>query len=413
MGKITRSEFIAQFKGGYVNLNEMSKELRDAFKQVNITGIDGMDLQKIAHNDAQISGDEWGALYDRINQGDRDPLDLEENIIGSAAPLVRELNKEVERNRVAAKTQGIIHLGMTGDSAEEVKVLERATPKAQGGVVSIRNAPVQDSIDYGGKSYALDTEPGRKDFCAALIKDGMPRDAAVKLKDVLAAASSETRDETAQLALALYRAGKGELPVSRLVLSGHGLGEGIAREANTPILTFETIEKVASLFPQGAARINHVMVAACSCGHPAQVAELRGMFPNLKSVWAYPGFSPQAITRTAQDDMKAWADATNAKDPSAVDPPKRSVKAARTWNAVDGYANMPVRNLQQVRDDVQQDASVAEQYRKNPPRKPPHDFQLDAHYARLVELEFHPDLPADERKRVHEQRMEVFRLRYP
>jgi hypothetical protein len=413
MSKITRNQFIAQFKDGHINLNEMSKELEDAFKKVNITGIDGMDLKKIARSDAQISGDEWGKLFDKVNEGDPGPLDLEEHVIGSAAPLVNELRKEVERNRAAAKTQGIIHLGMTGDSTKEVKVLEGVTPKQQGGVYSIRDAPLQDSVEYGGKSYALDSDPGRQAFAAALVKDGMPGKAASNLKDLLATANHETRDETAQLALALFNAGTGKLPVNRLVLSGHGLGDGIAREARTPALTFEVIAKLASVFPQGAAKINHVMVAACSCGHPAQVAELRAMFPNLKSVWAYPGFSPKAITATAQEDMKTWAEATSGKDPSMVDPPKRSVQAARTWNVVDGYANMPVRGLGQVREDVKGDEANVEQYRKNPPTKPPHDFLLDTHYARLVELEFHPDLPPAEKKLVHDRRMEVFSYRYP
>jgi hypothetical protein len=192
------------------------------------------------------------------------------------------------------------------------------------------------------------------------------------------------------------------------VLSGHSAGDGVFGDGFSQALTWDTVGALAQMFPEGAARIRHVAIAACYNGHEPQIAQFRAMFPNLQSAWMYGDSAPLAESPASRRDLEEW-ERDSRGGPGRVDPPRRGMV---TWNVVDGMSLQP-RPLAAVEDEVARREAAARPYDAAPPSSPPHDARLDRYYTSLVELEYHPDLSAERRAAVHDRRMEVLRLRHP
>jgi hypothetical protein len=263
-----------------------------------------------------------------------------------------------------------------------------------------------------GRTFDLRTPEGLKQFRDAIVSgpDAAPAGRADALINVLGGVDANTRDELAAFAISLHRAGKGELPIDRLVLSGHGVGEILGGD-DLSWFGHDVLRDIARVFPEGAGKIEHLAISACYSAKSPELDSFREAFPRLKTFWAYAGTSPKAETG-APAHLATWAGLTDGDDLSRVDPKGKNVA---TWNIVDGeqaFGHVPWTVARQA---LQQSEGVLEQYRSGARTLPPggHDVQLDRYYQDLQNALGAVDLPGNERPGLLRLRDEVFRLRHP
>jgi hypothetical protein len=418
---ITRRQFVQDLSKdeGSININDLSPELAERLKGANVSAA---DLQRIAGPDAQISGaNEFGALFDRLDRVDDDhsSRSLKISTGGDDAPTLagaakEALDREVADRRLAAHSQGVVHLGMRPESEAEVRALERVTPKSKGGVTSIRGYASDGitSATPGGPSFDLRTDAGQKDFRDALVAPplNIPAARADALMTEMRGVRETSRDEFAQLALALHHIGTGELPANRLVISGHGMGDRVFGDAGES-LTYESIRKLGTIFPEAAAKIQHLDLANCFSAGEAELDKYRAAFPNLKSVWAYNGFSPKA-EHGATKHLEDWARKTDGDDPSRVDP--RGSNAA-TWNNVDGRQGFSQLDVFEAEAAITRTQAVWDDYKtgKKTLKAGEHDPALDRFYERIQDALALSALPAERRIELTALRDEVLKVRHP
>jgi hypothetical protein len=418
MSTITRKQFISELsnsKSG-INVNDLSPETRAKLAE---KGVSEQDLKKIAGSDGRISGEaEYKKLFklvDRFDEnGSSGSIDTSDKA-GAPTPsgeVYESLKAEVERNALRARNQGVIHLGMRDTSTKEAAALEKANPAARGGVVRIEAYKSNGVIEYGGKKHDLGTAGGRASFRDALVAgpDKMSKAQAKDFVSYLGKQTGASRDELAQLGLALLRAGEGKLPVSRLVLSGHGTPGGSVQGDDDGEFTLNDVKDLAAVFPKGAEKIEHVAVSACFCAGARNFETLREAFPNLKSAFAYNEFSPKA-EKGAPADLTTWERMTEG-DPSQVDP---KIKKTATWNIADGTQGLPNRTLGATERAAKDMEFAYDAYRtgKKDLKDATHDPQLNEYYVRLADLERHPDISPERKEEVVTRRKEVLAMRHP
>jgi hypothetical protein len=216
---ITRGEFVRELasQGGHLDVNDLDPDLK---KDLDAAGIDAADLKRIAGADGQIRGaKEMKALFHALdgieNAGPTTGFDIARRATdGTTRPtlageIYEQLKAEVEANRQAASSQGIVHLGMRQPSEREVRALEAVTPDAAGGVHSIAAYASDGKVTYSGQTHDLGTDVGLASFREALVSGShlVPADRADRLVQLLRGKDAQTRDEIAQLALSLHRIG--------------------------------------------------------------------------------------------------------------------------------------------------------------------------------------------------------------
>jgi hypothetical protein len=322
-----------------------------------------------------------------------------------------KLKEEVESTRRAARSQGIIHLGMREASRREVGALLGTVPARAGGVHQIRAYDSEGKVEHAGKTFDLQTEAGQRGFRDALIagRPPMPMDRADRLMDTLAALSAGTRDESAQLAVALHRIGTGDLRANRLVLSGHGNGSQVISDGGGAV-SHDTIRGLARMFPEGAAKVEHLAVSACFSAKLLELDQFREAFSGLKSVWAYSGPAPLAETQAPQH-LRTWARMTGSGDPAAVDP---RGKNAATWNSVDGAQHYPDLTLEEAEARLAESVWVWQDYQAGRRTLPAAgDPSLNQYYQRLQDALSVRELPAARRMELEARRDAVLELRHP
>jgi hypothetical protein len=418
---ITRGQFVQALgsDGGSLNINDLPADLQQKLLDA---GVDAGDLQRIAGPDAQIRGArELGALFDLLDQVDSDrsaqSFAHKQSTDANAAPTLAgaaydKLKEEVASRRQAAQSQGIIHFGMRPASEHEVRALRAETPAASGGVHAIKAHASDGKVDYAGRSFDLGTDAGRIAFRDALVAgpDKMPAARAQALVDKLGGVDVKTRDELAQLGLALHRVGSGDLAANRLVISGHGSGRSVLGDG-TGSIKHDTIREIARLFPEGAARIEHLAMSSCFSAKSNELDQFRRDFPNLKTFWGYNGTSPLAET-SAPAHLRTWASRTDGDDPSAMDP---KGKNAATWNKAEGEQNFSTVSWADAERALRTSESVWANYQSGARRLPPggRDADLDRYYRDLQNALASPDLPAASRPALEQRRDEVLRVRHP
>ncbi len=414
MSIINRSNCVKDLDRTGINVNDMDAKTQEALKKANISQT---DLMVIAGDDGQIRGSkEYSALFDLVVRHDSSSPDTNsfENS-GKSGEAYQALKSEVDRNMTKATSQGVIHLGMRPQSVHEANALAKANPAANGGVVRIEGYRSEGVLKYDGKSYDLKKPEGLEKFREGLTTgpDKMPKERAQKFVDQLGTVQKEGRDEVAQLGLTFYRAGKGELPVNRLVMSGHGDVNGTLMGDKGEKVRLADLESLSRVFPEGAKKIEHVAISACFCAGHANFEELKRTFPNLKSAFAYNQQSPLAETE-APIHLTKWESMTHGKDPSQVDPLDAKTKTA-TWNSVDGTQGLSTAKLEVAENTVKQFAYAHEEYskRKKDSAKATHDPELDLYYVSLAELQRHPDISPERKAEVEAIRREVLKLRHP
>ena len=414
MSTINRQGFIKDLDRSSINVNDLDAQTQEKLKKANISQ---KDLMEIAGDDGQIRGSkEYSALFDLVARHDKSSPDTNafENT-GKSGEAYEALKSEVDRNLTKAKSQGVIHLGMRKESVHEANALEKANPAANGGVVRIEGYKSDGVIKYDGKSYDLKKTEDLEKFRDGLTTgpDKMTKERAQKFADQLKTVTPESRDEVAQLGLSFFRAGKGELPVNRLVLSGHGDANGTILGDKGEKVRLAELESLSKVFPEGAKKIEHVAISACFCAGHANFEELRRTFPNLKSAFAYNEFAPLAQT-AAPIHLKKWESMTHGNDPSQVDPLDPKTKTA-TWNSVDGTQGLHQLTLEKAEDAVKTFGAIHEEYKTGKKDKSlaTHDPELDFYYVLLSDLQRHPNISPERKAEVDTIRKEVLKLRHP
>jgi hypothetical protein len=416
MSTINRSQFMKEFSKSGINVNDMTPETRAKLAKA---GVSEAELAKIAGKDGQISGQaEYNKLFKIVDSFDKNgsanSFEAKDSagVETKSGAVYEALKSEIDRNASKARMQGVIHLGMRKESVHEANALEKSNPKSDGGVTRIKAYESEGKINYEGKDFDLKTNAGLDAYRDALKTgpDKMSDKQAQDFVNTLKGVKKESRDEMAQLGLNFYRAGEGKLPVNRLVLSGHGMNGEISGD-DQGLFHLKDVEKLANVFPKGAAKIEHVAVSACFCAGEETFATLRSAFPNLKSAFAYNEFSPKAESG-APSHLKKWESMTDGEDPSQVDPP--FAKTA-TWNSVDGTQGLPKIPLSEAEQNAKDKEPAFEAYKTGgkDPKLGTSDRQLNEYYARLLDLLRHPDITPQRKAEVEARRQEVFKLRHP
>ncbi len=258
----------------------------------------------------------------------------------SAVLFAQNAGREPPTRSDATSTQprphlndGIIYLGMNstvGDDTHEHQN-ELEAKNLPGAVVIAHSEDGPDGADHarvGGRSVDLSTPEGAKAFAQSL---GLPPAQSGAIARVLRGAGTGSRDELAGLARLFARAEHGGTIPSRLVLSGHSVGEGIYDGAGKDGgLGFASVQALADAMPEAAAQIEDLMLSACSTGYEGvpnktSLSSWKAHFPNLKTAWGYemPSDFHSPTENHAVSHITAWREHTRGRTnhldgPSAV-----------------------------------------------------------------------------------------------
>jgi hypothetical protein len=207
------------------------------------------------------------------------------------------------------RNDGIVYVGLNPSSRGlETETLRNGA--GAGNVTSItQRGATQDTAVVGGRTVDL-TSPAGLDALAGSF-DRLDAATQTKLRGFIENAGSGARDELAQLAGVLYQAELGQRLMKRFVLSGHSGGSSVWGDDNGS-LDFDYLSKLKEIFPNAMGQVEDVMLSACNTGYNANVPYYLSIFPNLKSVWAYVGYSPSAATGSIRH-IKEWEKATRGE----------------------------------------------------------------------------------------------------
>lgn len=169
----------------------------------------------------------------------------------------------------------------------------------------------QDTAVVGGSAVDLQTEEGLDAYVAQFDRVDAARRAAIR--SFMEQGHGGARDELAQFVRFFYEAEIGQRLIKRVVLSGHSGGYSIVGEAdNASSISFSHLQSLPTLFPRATGQVEDLMLSACNTGQTGKLQQYTAMFPNLRSIWAYVGYSPSGATAGAGANrhMKAWEGAT-------------------------------------------------------------------------------------------------------
>ena len=115
-------------------------------------------------------------------------------------------------------------------------------------------------------------------------------------------------DELAQLCTLLYEAEFGQRLIKRVVLSGHSDGACLWGDSDG-LFYYKTLTQLLTVFPMALGQVEDLCLSACHTGWQSNLPTYLEVFPNLKSIWAYAGYSPTGSSGAAQHITK-WEEGT-------------------------------------------------------------------------------------------------------
>lgn len=211
------------------------------------------------------------------------------------------------------KNDNVLYVGLNPSSRD----LEKAALQGSGAdVTSVTGARTQDTAKVGGASVDLNDESGLDSYLAQFSQLDAARQA--QLKAFFGAAGGEAKDELAQLAKLFYEAEFGKRLWKRVVLSGHSGGWSFWGDENGSI-DFSHMAQLSTIFPGAVGQVEDIMLSACNTGQKDRLGQFTAIFPNLKTIWAYVGYSPSAATGSI-GHVKEWEKSTRGRaDTAKVD----------------------------------------------------------------------------------------------
>jgi hypothetical protein len=212
------------------------------------------------------------------------------------------------------KSDNLLYVGLNPSS----KNLEHNKLSGQGAkVTAVKGEAKQGHTKVGNETKDLGTDEGIKAFVDSL-KGGLDDGKRQLLTGWLKSADYMATDEIAQLARALHTAECGQAIFTRAVLSGHSGGWSFWGDDNGEI-RFEDLAIISKIFPKATGCVQDLCLSACNTGQSQKLAQYKAIFPNVKSIWAYVGYSPSAATG-ALTHIGTWEMATRgAHDEKKVD----------------------------------------------------------------------------------------------
>lgn len=174
-------------------------------------------------------------------------------------------------------------------------------------VTAVKGEKEQGTAKVDGETKNLNTDEGLQAFIDSL-QGGIDKGRRDLLKQFINTSDFAAKDEVAQIAKALNDAEAGRTIFTRVILSGHSGGWSFWGDDNGEI-TFDHMAKLPKIFPKALGCVQDLMLSACNTGQKSKLKRYRAIFPNVKSIWAYVGYSPSAASG-ALTHIGNWEQAT-------------------------------------------------------------------------------------------------------
>ncbi len=242
------------------------------------------------------------------------------------------------------KSEHTVFLGIRKKSrGREARKLEGAIGSKNVSAVTGADDAHEDQVKVGTKWEDLTSDPGIQALLAT-----MPKLDAAKLKSLTAFikdSGAETKDELAQLLQVLYRVETGKGLMKRMVLSGHSGGESIEGDGMQAI-EFSHLAKLNKVFPIAFGQVEDLMISGCNTGHIKLLDTYRKMFPNVRTIWAYAGYSPAGTHAGGSPvHIAKWSRDTKGRGDGNMDKGRKELskrnqkndKNVAIWSKTDGY----------------------------------------------------------------------------
>lgn len=318
-------------------------------------------------------------------------------------------------SKVRDRQNDVLFVGMNTYASKEAEAL-----RGRGAQVKlVKDTWKDDTVTTGTgkakKTHDLTTDKGRQDFVATL---GLPAAQSAKIETILKNASSDSRDELAQLAQVWAEGEKGGKVPGRLVLSGHSSGSSLWGNDDgftNGFLERQSLTDLAKAMPKAAAQVQDLALSACYCGGEANITDWKEGFPNAKTVLAYHDKSPSGKDGGSLTHLKRWEKLTrgdvDALKPKDFDGLTKAENVA-TWSVKHGYltpgaAEKPEIVRQRIADFQPQYAKYFSGETPPPTREP---NPLRSHYRDLQDLAGRTDVPAAEKAKLQGQIAQTLRL---
>ncbi len=261
--------------------------------------------------------------------------------IGNAAVqrLLAQVNQQTLQRETDEKPPSAIgYVGLNPQARKEANALKRGVRDQKR---SDRDQVII-SLDDLKEQAVLQTPEGKMHFVEHRLGIPWPGQMA---KFFLALACLEKCDpafcdQMADMMEMFWNAENGKYQLERLVLSGHHAGgemwgDYTGKHEPGAVLLSRDLPNLAAAFPDAAAQVEDIMFSACNSKE--QVELCKGLFPNLKSVWIYEGYSPTVKQGSAQH-ITQWERKTRGDQL-----PRRRDKLgnAEIWTSAKGFLVEP------------------------------------------------------------------------
>ena len=221
------------------------------------------------------------------------------------------------------KNDKIAYLGFNpGSRGPEYNVIKGEV--GAGGVAAAMGRRDEDTALVNGQVVSLDTEEGMDAFVGSL----KPMNAAKRdqIRSFLQEIGSQGMDELAQFIRILHSADIGRTVIKRVVFSGHSAGWSIWGDDNGG-MDFDHLTKLVQIFPNAMGQVEDLMLSACNTGQVKKLDQYTAIFPNLRSIWGYVGYSPSAWTG-ALGHIKTWSQVSEGTmDPDKMQAGREEIAA--------------------------------------------------------------------------------------
>lgn len=200
------------------------------------------------------------------------------------------------------RSNDLVYLGMNQDSrGGELRELKNSAAGSVTGAIGERQ---QDTAVVNGQRVSLTEDAGLDTFLSQFPKFDAGQQA--KIREFLKGTSGGARDELAQLVKIMYQAETGQRLMKRVVMSGHSGGTTLyGNGAEGQSINFTDLFPLMDIFPMALGQVEDLMLSACNTGFTNKLETYRIIFPNLKSIWAYVGYSP-AYGSGAERHIGQW-----------------------------------------------------------------------------------------------------------
>lgn len=183
----------------------------------------------------------------------------------------------------------VLYIGM-GNFKPELTKLQSMYKGTSVAIIAVTVTEEEEKTKVGSSTFDLTTAAGIKAFAASLTGDAAT---AAKLETLINERTDWDRDDLAHV-ISVYAATEkdGVDRMSRVVLSGeHNPDPKIYNKEIKGAIYFDSLVKLAGIFPKAAAQTKHLLMLACFAGEEELIKNYYlKAFPNLITVWGIRTF---------------------------------------------------------------------------------------------------------------------------